>query len=63
MKAAEEDVNYFAPVSVTVNTETGKVVRVVVLDEDVALSAGDKASPAARAIAENEEWPDWEIGL
>jgi hypothetical protein len=68
-------VSYIVPVEVVVDTDTGTVQRVVVIDEGIQLDADDNvhgegytplADAAARArareIADTAEWPGWQHG-
>lgn len=66
-------VTYRAPVLVEVDTATGTVTAVRVIDEKVTPDSGrpvwfpdadgsDEAAELAIAIAESADWPAWEIG-
>lgn len=72
---SEVQVWYTVPVACHVDADTGKVTRVVVIDESIALDAEEgvtlsdysDAAPtwtgiAAVVAAETEEWPPWEYG-
>ena len=54
------------PIIVTVDLETGEIAGVCVLDEESELDPapeGDAEYAAAVALAEEGEWPAWELGL
>ena len=68
-------VSYTAPIEVVVDTDTGTVQRVVVIDEGIQLDAGDNvhgegytpledesARDRARHIADTAAWPAWQHG-
>ena len=68
-------VSYTAPIEVVIDTDTGTVERVVVIDEGIQLDAGDNVHgdgytpladetvrARARAIAESAPWPAWQHG-
>jgi len=57
-----ETVIYSVPVEVEVNTETGEVESVVVLDDESSFDGRWASSPEAVKIAESAEWPSWEFG-
>jgi hypothetical protein len=69
-------IGYTVPVQVVVDTDTGKVHRVVVIDEEIAFDPNGftedrdiylKPVPQelidkAHEIAEQNEWPAWDVG-
>jgi hypothetical protein len=68
-------VSYTAPIEVVVDTDTGAVQRVVIIDEGIQIDTGDNvhgegyspledpaARDRARQIAETAEWPGWQHG-
>jgi hypothetical protein len=72
---SEVDLTYHVPVTVTVDTEQKKVIRVVVEQEAVrgpdvetriaaqrSRLSGDGEVAEAVDIAEGASWPAWEIG-
>lgn len=71
----EYQVWYTVPVAVHVDTDTGEVLRVVVIDESLTIDESrgvtlpDYSRPAsvanaaiATGIAERAPWPAWEFG-
>lgn len=72
---AEYQVWYTVPVACHVDTETGEVLRAVVIDEmikldpsegvtlpDYSAKAPEEDAPRAIEIAETGDWPVWENG-
>lgn len=56
---------YSVPVVALVDTESGEVLRVVVLDDEIQpdMDLSDLEAAAAVRLADEADWPSWEFGF